>query len=133
MREMSFQKQRDPRLSFLMHCLTLNVIAMQTSTQKPLYWGRTYDRDGSNRFVFWHRRFDHLVQLSGFLKANDPIIGQIKRGVQVRTTAGLPHFGYAFDWQPLKNDPDPEFLIQLGIHFSKWLSGHLRDSDEVVG
>ena len=93
---------------------------MQTSNEKPLYWGRTYDEDGVQRFVFWHRRFDYLIQVTGFLRDDEVYIEQLKRGIQVRPTAGLPHFGYAFDWQPLRKDPDSFFYLELGKRLATW-------------
>ena len=131
MREMSFQKQRDTRY-FLMHCLTLNALTMQTSTHNPLYWGRTYDQEGVQRFVFWHRRFDYLIQVSGFLRDDEVYIEQLKRGIQVRPTAGLPHFGYAFDWQPLKHEADTFFLVHLGVILQKWTMGQELPSRNIT-
>lgn len=94
---------------------------MQTSTQKPLYWGRTYESRGSERFVFWHRYTDHLVEVSGFLRNGEAIIEQIKEGKQVRPTAGLPHFGYAFDWVRIHVSLDVHKFVELGQHFQKWM------------
>ena len=93
---------------------------MQTSTQKPLYWGRTYESRGSERFVFWHRYTDHLVEVSGFLRNGEPIIQQLKEGKQVRPTAGLPHFGYAFEWSTIKDDFEKVSLVEIGFNLKTW-------------
>lgn len=95
---------------------------MQTSTHKPLYWGRTYDERGSHRFVFWHRHNDGLIEISGFLRNHEPIIESLKQGKRVRPTAGLPHFGYAFEWEPLEVGFSPFEWIDLGRKLEKWLS-----------